>query len=81
MKKEELYKDKNAQIISRVINTLDQSMGVSVLSESEFIIRHTVRRLTQELKTKKKYDLQVAKMKKKGSNVKYPIKNLPTLKV
>ena len=69
MKKEELYKDKNAQIIARVINTLDQSMGISVLSDSEFIIRHTVRRLTQELKTKKKYDLQVAKMKKKGKQM------------
>ena len=66
MKKEELYKDKNAQIISRVINTLDQSMGISVLSEQEFIIRHTVRRLTQELKTKKKYDITGCKNEKKG---------------
>lgn len=74
MKKDELYKDKNAQIISRVINTLDQSMGISILSEQEFIIRHTIRRLTQELKTQKKYDAQVAKMKKKGKQM-APYKN------
>ena len=69
MKKEELYKDVNAQVISRVINTLDQSMGISVASEQEFIIRHTVRRLTQELKTKKKYQIQVEKMRKKGKTM------------
>ena len=66
MKKEELFQDKNAQVISRVISALDQSMGISLLSEQEFIIRHTVRRLTQELKTKKKYQIQVEKMKRKG---------------
>ena len=70
MKKDELYKDTNAQTISRVIAALDQSMGISVLSEQEFIIRHTVRRLTQELKSKKKYMAQVATMKKKGKGMK-----------
>ena len=70
MKKDDLYKDINARTISRVITALDQNMGISVLSEQEFIIRHTIRRLTQELKSKNKYMAQVAKMKKKGKGMK-----------
>ena len=69
MKKEELYKDKNAQVINRVITVLDKSMGISVSSQYEFIIRHTIRRLTQELKTKKQYEKLVLKNQKLGKSM------------
>jgi hypothetical protein len=69
MKKESLYKDKSSQIIARVIAALDQSMRISVLSEQEFIVRHVVRRLTQELKTRKNYEKGAGKMKKKGKHM------------
>ena len=67
-----------------VINTLDQSIGISVASEQEFIVRHTVRRLTQELKTKKKYQIQVEKMRKKAKqcfHMKYMLMNFYLLHI
>ena len=66
MAEEELYRDKNAQTISRVVSTLDISMGISTKSQHEFVIRHTIKHMTHELKSKQQYDIQVAKMKKRG---------------
>lgn len=68
-KERKKYKFKEANIISNIISTITNYMGISINSEIDFIVKNVSLTLKEKIPSKEQYNTRVEIAKKKGKKI------------